>query len=58
MGEARRSQVDQGAMWEGWNLPLILLGPGPGRETSDLQDSRVLLGNIEALTHKTKLYNH
>lgn len=39
MGEARRSQVDQGAMWERWNLPEILLGPPPGREMSDLQDS-------------------
>lgn len=39
MGEARRSQVDQGEMWERWNLPPILLGPPPGREMSDLQDS-------------------
>lgn len=39
MGEARRSQVDQGAMWERWNLPSILLGPPKGREMSDLQDS-------------------
>lgn len=49
MGEARRSQVDQGAMWERWNLPTILLRPPPGREMSDLQDW-VFSWETEALT--------
>ncbi|KAF3845126.1 hypothetical protein F7725_008289 [Dissostichus mawsoni] len=38
MGEARRSRVDQGAMWERWNLPVILLGPQPGRGTRACSD--------------------
>lgn len=43
-GEARRSQVDQEAMWERWNLPLILLGPTPGMEMPRFAGFRVSPG--------------
>lgn len=68
MGEARRNRVDQGAMWERWNLPKILLRPPPGREMSDLQNWqfswetwRLWRTHMETFTHicweKRKTWN-
>ena len=60
MGEARRSQVDQGAMWERWNLPSILLGPPKRKRNVRFTGFSVLLGNMEALTHtrEFKSFSH